>query len=365
MTGTASSPSYKDLRKYCYFHRLSDTAIKELSKKMRVEQLPAGTVIIREGDPPDAFYLISDGEIEVSKKAESGESYVLSVLSSGEGVGAMALLTNSHRTASVTAKTDVACYTLLKEDFDEIVRTDSAFSSIIKGKTFGYEQFNQIKGLQPFELLEPEKMALLAGKLIERNYGPNEDIVVQGAAGNEYFIIKSGRVDVLKKMFEDWPEKVATLINGQAFGEEALITDSPRNATVRAIEDTVVWALSKPDFDSIVKSSFLDEVMPGDVPLSEESAHALLDVRMQMEFDDEHIPGAINIPLDELRQRYSDLHRDREYYVYCHAGVRSASATFLLKSQGFKAKSIRGGMNSWTGPLTVGTDGVHTPFKPT
>ncbi len=365
MTGTAFSPSYRDLRKYCYFHRLSDTALKEVAKKMHIEQLPAGTIIIREGDPADVFYFISDGEIEVSKKTESGESYVLSVLGSGEGVGAMALLTNSHRTASVTAKTDVACYTLFKKDFDEIIRTDSVFSSIIKGKTFGYDQFNKIKGLQPFELLEPEKMALLTGKLIERNCAPGEDIVVQGDAGSEYFIIKSGRVDVLKKMFTDEPEKVASLIEGQAFGEEALITDSPRNATVRAAEDTIVWTLSKPDFDGIVKSSFIDEVMQGDIPSSVDSGHALLDVRMQMEFDDEHIPGAINIPLDELRQRYSELHRDREYYVYCLVGARSASATFLLKSQGFKAKSIRGGMNSWTGPLAVGTDGVHTPFKPT
>ncbi|MHC4184102.1 MAG: cyclic nucleotide-binding domain-containing protein [Planctomycetota bacterium] len=365
MKDNVPSPSYKDLRKYCYFHRLSDEALKKLLKKMFVKEIPAGDVIIKEGQTSDAFYFISDGEIEVSKKTASGETTVLSVLGKGEGIGVMALLTSSNRNATVTAKIDTVCYILLKDDFNEIVRKDAVFSSLMREKVFGHDDFSKIKTLQPFELLEPEKIVALSDKLSELKYMPGKDIVVQGERGNRYFIIKSGSVEVLKKMFSDDAEKVATCVAGQGFGEEALITDSPRNATVRAVDETVVWALAKPDFDLIMKSSFLEEVPPEDVRKEMETKHQFLDVRMDMEFEDEHIPGAINIPLDELRQRYSELHRDREYYVYCLVGARSASATFLLRSQGFKAKSIKGGLNSWPGPLTEGTDGVHAPFKPT
>jgi CRP-like cAMP-binding protein len=358
-------PRFKQLRKYCYFHRLSDGALEELSKRLHVGDVPSGTEIIREGDPADSFYFISRGEVEVLKKTPSGKTSVFSVLGEGEGFGEMALLTCSSRSATVTAKTWVEFYKLYKTDFDEIVRLDSAFARILEEKTVGYIQYDRLKALQPFELLEPEKMTALSAKLVKRRYGLGDIIIRQGEMGDEYFIIISGSVEVLKKMFKDEPEKIAALGQGQGFGEEALITNEKRNATVSALEDTVVWTLSRIDFNNIMKSAFLVEVLPEDVPTVKDPLHEFLDVRMGIEYDEEHIPGSVNIPLDELRLRYSELNPDTEYYVYCLSGARSASAAFLLRSQGFHAQNIKGGISAWKGPLTRGADGIHTPFKPT
>jgi rhodanese-related sulfurtransferase len=169
----------------------------------------------------------------------------------------------------------------------------------------------------------------------------------------------------MKKMLGDEPERVATLAEGQGFGEEALLTDSPRSATVRTIDETVFLVIEKADFDTVLKSSFLQEVESHEVPGQEEGNIAFLDVRMKVEFDEEHIPGAINIPLDELRRRYAELESSKEYYAYCLLGARSAIAAFLLKSQGLNARSIKGGILNWPGPVKKGNDGVHTPFKPT
>ncbi len=169
----------------------------------------------------------------------------------------------------------------------------------------------------------------------------------------------------MKKMMTDEAELVATMEAGHGFGEEALISDSPRNATVRAVDDTAVWTLSKADFDSIMKASFLKEVNPEEVLSRTDDKINYLDVRMKMEFDEEHIPGAVNLPLGELREKYSELDKSKEYHVYCLVGARSAAAAFLMNSQGFQATSIRGGMIDWPGPVKEGNDGVHTPFKPT
>ena len=86
---------------------------------------------------------------------------------------------------------------------------------------------------------------------------------------------------------------------------------------------------------------------------------------MKTEFDEDHIYGAVNIPLDELRRRYAELDRDREYYVYCLMGARSAAASFLMNNQGLRATSIRGGISNWPGAVEKMNDGVHTPLKPT
>jgi CRP-like cAMP-binding protein len=349
--------SYRDLKKYCYFSSLSDGALELLSKKLHVAEFPAGTEIIRENEPADAFYLVRKGEVDVLKKNKWGQEAHISVIGHGEGFGEMALLTCSPRCCSVTAKTDVVLLKLEKDDFEEIVRIDFSFSRMLEHRTQNYSQFNQLKILQPFALLQPEKMAMITDKLEEKKYASGEKIITQGEKGNLYYIIKSGKAAVLKKMLKDKPEHVATLEEGHGFGEEALITDSPRNATVQAIDDIVALTLSRADFDSIMKSSFLKEVNPEEV-LSE------TDDKVN-EFDEEHIPGAINLPLDELRKRYSELDKSKDYYLYCLVGSRSASAAFLMNSQGFKAKSIKGGIINWPGPVYEGTDGVHTPFKPT
>ncbi|MBI4849388.1 MAG: cyclic nucleotide-binding domain-containing protein [Nitrospirae bacterium] len=354
---------YKDLKKYCYFSYLSDGALEAISKKLHAVELPAGAEIIKEDVPADAFYLVKEGEVEVFKKTQWGQKAKLSVVGHAKGFGEMALLTCSPRCCSVKAKTDVKLLKLYKTDFEEIVRMDSAFSLMAEKQAQSYAQYNHIKTLQPFALLEPEKMAAILDKLAERKYSAGEDIIVQGEKGDVYYIIKSGSVAVLKKMFEDEPEHVATLQEGQGFGEEALITGAPRSATCRAAEDTVVWTLSHDDFERIMKSSFLDEIAAEDVLKIEHPA--FLDVRMQMEFDEERIPNTMHIPLDELRKRYSELDPSKEYFVYCLLGARSAVGAFLLNSQGYKAKSIQGGLMNWTGPVEGNAEGVHASFTPT
>jgi len=356
---------YKDLRQFCYFSCLSDGALESVSKKLELVKLPAKAIIIKEGTPGDAFYMVCKGEVEITKKNRWGQTATIAVAGHGESFGEMALLTCSPRFCSVTAKTDVTLLRLSKSDFEEIVREDAEFAGLMVDRHQRYYRFNDIKTAQSFALLPPEKMSALLNKLKVKTYDPGETIITQGEPGDVYYIIKSGKVAVLKKMLTDEAEHVATLEAGQSFGEEALITDSPRNATVKAIDETAVWTLSKADFDLIVKSSFLEEVYPEDIPSATDGNISYLDVRMPMEYEEEYIPGAINIPLDELRNRYAELDKSRDYYVYCLLGSRSASAAFLMSSQGFKARSIIGGIINWPGPVETGNIGVHTPLDPT
>lgn len=357
--------SYKKLKQYCYFSHLSDAALKSLSKKLQDVEYPAGTEIIKEGAPADAFYLIRKGEVEVLKKTKWGQEAPISASSQGEGFGEMALLTCSPRFCSVTARTNVHLLKLDKSAFEEIVRADSAFAGMMVERHQSFYRYNDIKTTQPFALLQPEQVAAISGRLKEQSFAPGDHIITQGETGDTYYIIKSGKAEVLKESVDNGQEKVAAIEEGEGFGEEALITDSPRSATVRAVDETVVWTLSREDFDAVAKASFLKEVEPDDVPYSEGGQLNYLDVRMKSEFDEEHIPGAVNIPLDELRRRYAEFDRNKEYHVYCLMGARSATAAFLMNSQGLNTKSIKGGILNWPGPIEKGNDGVHKPFKPT
>ena len=80
--------------------------------------------------------------------------------------------------------------------------------------------------------------------------------------------------------------------------------------------------------------------------LADEGA-LLLDVREDSEYDEEHAPGALHIPYEQLAQRMSEVPRGREVVVYCAAGVRSSLAASILERAGRDPINLRGGFSSW------------------
>ncbi|MFC4854786.1 rhodanese-like domain-containing protein [Actinophytocola glycyrrhizae] len=83
----------------------------------------------------------------------------------------------------------------------------------------------------------------------------------------------------------------------------------------------------------------LPEPLPDDV--------TLLDVREPDEWAAGHAPGAVHIPMGELAERLGDLPADNEVYVVCRSGGRSARVTAYLNANGWDAKNVDGGMQSW------------------
>ncbi len=74
----------------------------------------------------------------------------------------------------------------------------------------------------------------------------------------------------------------------------------------------------------------------------------VLDVREEPEFVLDYLPGAINIPLSQLRQRLTEIPKDQEIYVYCAAGIRGYAAVRILEQNGFSAKNLDGGFKSYS-----------------
>jgi rhodanese-related sulfurtransferase len=89
------------------------------------------------------------------------------------------------------------------------------------------------------------------------------------------------------------------------------------------------------------------DVLRGDMPLTHWDSvdgKFLLDVRNPSEVAAEAVPGAVSIPLPQLRARLGELPRDREIHLVCRSAVRAYFATRILMQNGFKARNISGGM---------------------
>jgi rhodanese-related sulfurtransferase len=89
------------------------------------------------------------------------------------------------------------------------------------------------------------------------------------------------------------------------------------------------------------------DVLNGDMPIVHWDSLGdsfLLDVRNPPELEVESIPGALNIPLPQLRARLAELPKDKEIAIICRSAQRAYYATRILLQNGFRAKNISGGM---------------------
>ena len=170
-------------------------------------------------------------------------------------------------------------------------------------------------------------------------------VVEQGSPGDYYYIIQSGRCEVSRKASGSGaPVKLAELDAGDSFGEEALVSDAKRNATVTMISDGELVRLTKEDFIELIKKPSLDSV-------DYDAANALvaegacwLDVRFSEEHAKDGIDASVNIPLNQLRAEIKNLESDRIYIAYCDSGARSSAGAFLLAQNGFDVRHLEGGM---------------------
>ena len=171
--------------------------------------------------------------------------------------------------------------------------------------------------------------------------------------------------------------------NGKVLGAQALGLDGPAvdkrisalavaiqmGATIYDLEESELCyapqfgsAKDPVNFAGMVAA----DVLRGDMPLTHwDSADSafLLDVREPVELAVESVPGAVNIPMGQLRSRLGELPRDREIHVICRSAQRAYYATRILLQNGFKARNISGGMlsramltldlKSWQGAMTA------------
>ncbi|MCK9283311.1 MAG: cyclic nucleotide-binding domain-containing protein [Rhodocyclaceae bacterium] len=195
-----------------------------------------------------------------------------------------------------------------------------------------------------FAALPPAHIDVLLQRF-ERIPVKRGDIILrQGDHGDFYYLIESGRCRVTR-LVGGVEVHIAELKAGAAFGEEALVSDAPRNATVCMLTDGRLLRLAKAAFVELLREPLLHAVSWNEAAARTEAGARWLDVRFAPEYLHDGLPGALNIPLNELRESFSAMNRGEEYVVYCQSGRRSSAAAFLMSQRGFKASVVEGGLH--------------------
>ncbi len=234
------------------FARLPEDALASLAGRLSEERYAAGSVVVAEGDVGDRLFLIHAGKAEVTVSGRGGP-VPLAALGPGELFGEIALLQpDGKRTATVTATTDLRILSLAAPAFREVLESHpdarAAFEDL--AETLLVAKF--LKQASPFSTLDGGRLRRLAARLERRTVSAGEDIVRQGEPGEECYLLRDGRAEVVAKQPGGDERSLANLGPGSLFGEAALLADAPRNATVRALERCELLVLRRPDLLEVV-----------------------------------------------------------------------------------------------------------------
>jgi CRP-like cAMP-binding protein len=202
----------------------------------------------------------------------------------------------------------------------------------------------QTKALQK---IPPANIQAIFMRLQQVNYRQGDVVIKQGDDGDYFYVITRGQCAVTRETpLNKDGIKLAELVVGDTFGEEALISEAKRNATVTMATDGCLMRLGKDDFKKLLNEPMLDWVDDAQAKkLIADGAAAWIDVRLPSEFQAAHKDNAINIPLYFLRLKINTLDAEQTYVVYCDTGRRSSAAAFILNERGYKTYVLKGGLN--------------------
>lgn len=332
---------------------LSESRLRELGDLCYIESTPKGEDPFRgRGLAGQAVYLIR-GELKITRPDGGGQ-----VIVGGSGEARNPVGRRTGVIASAQAITDCEFVRIDDELLDIMVTWDQmtpaeqagekpgadkagpslADWAIVSGmfsmSNLRYGAFSQVPVAHIEELLNRfKRVAVKSGDVVIR----------EGAEGDFYYVIEAGRARV-ERLIGGVSMLLAELKGGDAFGEEALVSEAKRNATVTMRTDGALLRLDKQDFIELLKEPLLHRIGLDEARQRVAMGAQWIDVRYPSEYQYDKLPGAINIPLAEIRNAFGVLDKDREYVLYCQSERRSSAAAFLLAQRGYRTFLLQGGL---------------------
>ncbi|MFN2646774.1 MAG: cyclic nucleotide-binding domain-containing protein [Burkholderiales bacterium] len=332
---TGRHPTAEQLAALAPLARLPRSRLDELARLSLIEQAPRGADPLTDRPPGRPMFLVR-GEVLL---AFHGGGTLVVVGGTGEACRPL----NRGRQVITRSKaiTDVELLAL-DDDFLDVL---AAWDQAVHDDARLLDSAFALKSLKEGALAElPVGHVEELIKRSERAHVRRAEVVVrEGEQGDDCYLVMAGRFQV-ERMVGGAKLVLAELKSGDAFGEEALVSEAKRNATVTALTDGELLRARRADFNQFLREPLLRRV-GFEEALRKVAAGALwLDVRYPSEYQYDKIPGAINVPLAEVRNVFAVLDRSREYVAYCQSGRRSAAAAFLFAQRGFRVWLLEGGL---------------------
>lgn len=323
---------------------LSEPNFDDIVRNSSTEKFPAGTVLFTQGDVDKYAVYVLEGEVVLSSQDSTMERTIRG--GTDDSLYAIAQLKPRQNTA--TARSDVLIFRVDNDLMDRLITWDQVTGiSVIEmedDQSSGW-MMEMLKA-RAFQKLPAENITEMFNRMEVMDVRAGDVIIRQGEPGDYYYVIQDGAAEVLRKTKSGQVVTLNRLGPGEQFGEEALVSDAPRNATVSMLSDGILLRLAKKDFLELVRAPMIKWLAFGEAQQMVKQGAGLLDVRTESEYREGAIKGAQSLPLYKVRVLADRLDADKKYIIYCQTGVRSGVAAFLLNQRGLDVYALKGGLQA-------------------
>ncbi len=318
----------------------------EIAKKFGVEEMPAGRFLFKKGDNDKRTVYVVTGEVELRN-----EDKVVKVIKGGAPEAKHPLAPQTPRFLAARAKTDIE-YVAIDSDLLDVMLTwdqTGAFevSELGEEESESDDWMTSILQNRAFHKIPPANIQAMFMRMQPVTLKAGDSVIKQGEDGDYFYVITKGKAVVTRETpLNKQGIKLAELGVGDSFGEEALISDAKRNATITMTTEGTLMRLGRDDFKKLLNEPMLKWVDKAQAEQIIADGGIWLDVRLPSEFESGHADNAINIPLYFVRVKIDKLDASKKYVVVCDTGRRSSAASYILNERGIEAFVLKGGLQA-------------------
>lgn len=259
------------------------------------------------------------------------------------------LVNEMPRPCEAIADTDCTLLTIESERLDRILSWSQISQYLLSEFAIKRDYDEDIDWIQTvlnsnlFYKVPPVNAEQVLGRMESQVVIKGEVVLREGEIGHCCYFIKDGEAAVTRKGDENQSVYLANIGVGRCFGEDALVYETARNATVTMLTDGVLMRLEKEDFNVLLLEPKIEEVSESDYHHFSD-APVFIDVRTVEEYERGHLSVSANLPLNLLSMKKRLLRKEVPYILYCDTGRRSRAVAYLLSKQGYNTASLSGGL---------------------
>ena len=346
---------YPEALARCYpFHQIEQSEVMPLLGGLATQRFQRGQAILRGAKQSDTARQPDNFSYLISGRAELRRSFFdRETLQAGEGVALQPL---DHSLMSeggqILALDECSVIQVPRDLVDRsmavgsaqdygVHETDLSTELLESDDAVAVDWMSRFLSSPLAQHLPATVIQQLLAALVPEDQPRGAEVVRRGEIGDALYVMTRGRAAVRTDRHSVFEGREFSLVPGDYFGEESLVADTPRNATVIMEEDGSVARLERAAFDRLVRPYLVpeadDALMERALVASSDNRLAVIDVRFPMEYRRDALPHSINIPVPLLRSRLNLLDRRRQHLVTYHGGRRSELAVFLLRQAGIEA----------------------------
>ncbi len=328
---------------------LYENSLMQLARQARIRKLSKGEAVFYQGDQDQNSVFLLSGSIKLTSSDNEEKEIV-----AGSDDASYALAAETPRKYNAIITSEIASIVWIDRVLlerllawgESSAHNESDDQTNDKGPSaLDSEWMMAMLQTETFKRLPAQNIQELFSRMEEIIVKEGDVIVSYGEDGGFYYMVKSGRCQVSRPTSDGAEEVLAEVGRGSSFGEESLISDSPRNATITMLSDGRLMRLAKQDFIDLYNEPIQNLVSMDEAKVMTDDGSIILDVRLESEYQNSHVDGALNLPLAQVRKLGPELDPGKRYILYCDTGQRSSTAAFLLSEIGLDVFVVRGGIS--------------------